>query len=503
MISNLLLTVLASPGMTLPPVALNPLLNPVLVGASAQDDGAAAKAIADAGEDVAKLLALADAWNEKSKKAEAKLAWTRVLELDDMNETAHKGLRHQFYDNQWFTSYSAMSKYRRAEAKLKADQGFSRYNDEWVKTDDLPYLQMGWAKDVQGNWADPYAIRQAEHEAKMAAEGRQLRPEDSTWVHPDDFAKWTEGKWKVGEEWVSTEEANAYHSKPGQWWRTRTDHFDTLTTCDYETMMNARHVPEVAYPDLVRLYGKKPDHRPEVVVFRSMAQFNMFAQGSQEQQMPPAENSGFSSLHYAYFADAWYDVVSQSPRFVGTGVAYWDTSEPNIAAFGPFSIRHAAGLAYAEAITPSINTISAAIAASTAPDQAAFWAEKPVPRWLYYGGAAYVDRFIIDKQAEDPNWIRTWTASGLKKGGELDSLENILAFDLSLDRLEASTRLIFESGLVVAFILDGNCEEVVAKHNQYKAALTRKPEAAPAAMEELQAAVIANEKAFKAFYAGL
>lgn len=503
MISNLLISVLATPGMALPPAPVNPLLSPVSVGTTVVEDGDAAKAIAAAGEDVAKLLELADAWKKEGKKAEAKLAWNRVIEIDENNETARKGLRHQFYDGKWFKSYSAMSKYRRAEAKRMAEQGFSRYNDEWVKTTDLPYLRMGWAKDAQGNWADPYNIAQAEHEAKMIAEGRQLRPEDSCWVHPDDFDKWSEGKWKIGEEWVSVEEANKHRAQTGQWWRARTDHFDTLTTCDYDVMMNARHVPEVAYPDLVRLYGKQPTRRPEVVVFRSMEQYNLFASGSQELQQQPAEASGFSSLHYAYFADAWYDVVSQPPRFLGTGVAYWDNSEPNIAAFGPFSIRHAAGLAYAEAITPSINTISAAIAGGTPPDLAAFWAEKPIPRWMFYGGAAYVDRFIIDKQAEDTNWIRTWTASGLRKGGELDSLETILAFDLSLDRLDASTRLIFEAGLVVAFILDGGCEPVIEKHKLYKAALTRRPEKAAEAAQELQAALIANEGAFKEFFKGL
>ncbi|MFT7484905.1 MAG: hypothetical protein ACI9F9_000750, partial [Candidatus Paceibacteria bacterium] len=109
-----------------------------------QEEIDAPQEIAAAGDDIEKVLELARTWKTDGKSKEAKLAFTRAVELDDANEEAHKGLRHHFYDSQWFTSYSAMSKYRREETKRKADEGFSRLGDDWVLTADLPFLRMGW-----------------------------------------------------------------------------------------------------------------------------------------------------------------------------------------------------------------------------------------------------------------------------------------------------------------------------------------------------------------------
>jgi hypothetical protein len=498
MISNILLSLLATPGMTLPtpPSSPAPVANTTI--STALDTAAD---IAAAGEDVAKLLELADAWKKDGKNSEAKLAFARVLELDDSNEKAHKGLRHQFYDNQWFKSYSAMSKYRRAEAKRMASEGFSKLNDEWVKTDDLPYLRMGWAKDEAGNWADPSVLEQAKLEAKMIADGFKMRNEDSSWVHPDDFPKWEAGQWKCGDDWVSVEEANAYHSTRDQWWNYRSTNFTVLATCDYETTRWAAWYAEQTYKDLVKIFGLKPKGRPEVVVFPNIEQFNAFAAGSPQKQQP-AEASGFSSLHYAYFADAWYDMASQTPRFKGTGVAYWDTKNEAMSPFGKHSIRHAAGLAYAEAITPSVKTISAAIAAQDAPELTDFWAEKAVPRWLFYGGASYVDRYFVDSTADNKYWAREWSLSNVLSSGKVDPLPKIFAFELSLEAIDASTRLITEAGLVVSFIMDGACAPVIAKHRAYKAALRKGNEEAAVAIKVLQDEILANQAAFNKYVNG-
>lgn len=492
MLSSVLLSALAVSSTPLPPSVA-----PVEVSISQDVDHETE--IAAAGDDVEKILELARAWKADRQSAAAKAAFNKVLELDAENEEAHKGLRHHKYDNKWFESYSALSKYKREESARMKEQGLSKLGDEWVPTEDLPFLKMGWSKDESGKWLDPFFIKIDEMEAQMQAEGRQLRAEDSTWVHPDDFEKWQEGLWQVGEDWVSTEEANKFHSEIGRWWHTRGERFELFTTCDMDTMLWARWHADQAFADLAKIFGVQPERRPLVVVLRDIEQFNMFAAGSQEKQLQPAESSGFSSLHHAYFADSWY-MGGETPRFLGTGVGYWDAGNKDMAPFGKHSVRHAAGLAYAEAIAPSLMTIANAVSASSPPNLQEFWAEKPIPRWLIYGASAYAERYYKDGNAEDPMWPRAWSLTNLRNQGDLDTLEAIFTFNLSLEAIEASTRLINEAGLVVSFMIDGGCGPVIEAHRAYKSAL-KSGKGAKEAAEALQAAVIANKDAFDQYVA--
>lgn len=497
MISSLLIGALALPCTALTPSTTS---TPPAPAFRIQDEVDADKLLKEAGEDLDKVLALADQWTKDGLRSEAKQAFTRALELDADNEIAHKGLRHQFYDGKWFKSYTEKSKYKREEAKLKAEQGFSRLGDEWVLTADIAYISMGWTKTDSGRWTDPHVEAEMQHDKEMAAAGCQLRKEDGSWVHPDDIEKWQQGLWKCGEEWVSIEEANAYHADMEHWWQARTDHFDVLTTCNMDTVLWAQWNAEQTYKDLVRLFGLQPKTRPDVVVFTNIEEFNAFAAGEQGARQA-AEASGFSSLHYAYFADAWYDTQSQPPRYLGTGVAYWDAADEQMAAFGKHSVRHAAGLAYVASIAPSYETIGMAVSANAPPDLGAFWAEKPVPRWLFYGGASYVERYYKDGEAENPWWAREWSVQNLRGAGDLDSLETIFAFELSLEAIPASTRLISEAGLVVSFMLDGECQDVRLKHAGYKAAL-RSGEGTKEATLALQKALIDNKDAFEEYVRG-
>lgn len=495
MITSVLLTLLAAPSSPAPCLSVS--LSSVVF----QDEVDHTKEIEAAGTDVEKLLELARSWKKDRKSKEAKAAFARVLELDEENAEAHKGLRHQRYDNQWFKSYSAMAAYRREETKRMEEKGLAKFGDEWVPMSDVPYLKMGWAKDANGAWDDPYFIAKAEHATAMLAEKRELRAEDSSWVLPADFSKWQAGLWQVGEEWVSVEEANTYHAEIDNRWLTRGKHFEVATTCNMDTLLYARWYADLAYPDLVRIFGLEPKHAPQVVVFKNIEQFNIFAAGDGTAGRQPAEASGFSSLHHAYFADAWYDLGSTPPRFLGTGVAYWDIGDEKLSAFGLHSVRHAAGLAYAEAITPSVQAIGEAISAGAPPDLGEFWAEKAVPRWLFYGGASYVERFFKDEGKNDPWWARTWSVSNIVSAGELDALDSIFEFGLSLDAIPESTRMINEAGLIVSFIMDGECAPVKAAHEAFKKALMA-GEDTEETIKALQDSIIENKAAFDGYVTG-
>jgi len=473
--------------------------------ALAQDAGLDGK-IAAAGKDVAKLLELAASLAGGPMQGSAERVYKRVIEIDADNEVARKALRHQLYDGKWFESFAELSKFKREEAAKMKAKGLARWKDEWLPEGDVPFLQMGWEKDTLGAWTDPVEVARAKQVEEWKAAGHQFRADDNSWIAPEDFDKWRELQWKCGDAWVDTAKANEFHSKIEAAWELTGDHFEIWATCDWEVANLARWHAEKARPDLLRLFGIEPKSKPHVFVVRNLDQYNKAASDG-----TLGESEGFSSLHGAYFADEFLD-GSKPQRYLGCGVSYWDSKDPKLAVWGPYWLRFAAAQSYIEAIDPSWTTVAERIAAGNTGDPASFaasfWGEKKIPRWLRYGAAAYVERFLKDPEAAegaDPWTLRSFAFSELKKAKGIRKLDDVFAFGLSLNDLPGSSRLYYEAGLVVSFLLDGAVgnKEITAAHDAFKAALKTgtKADVATAAVA-LQKSLAKSEREIKK-YAGL
>lgn len=443
--------------------------------AAAQDAELDAK-IAAAGRDVAKLLALAASCAAANQAPDAAKVYKKVIEVEPGNEVARKALRHQLYDGKWFESFAELSKYQREEAARMKEKGLARFQDKWVPEADVPFLKMGWVRGEDGAWTDPHEAALAKEVAERQAGGYQFRADDSSWVAPDETEKWAALQWKCGDEWLDMEKANAYHAVVGRWWKLAGEHFVVWTTCAWDVGNLARWHADKTHADLVRLFGVEPRTAPHVVVLNGLEQYNQAA-GGQGQTIDELE--GFSSLHGAYFADGWYDATATPPRFQGAGVSYWDAKDARASGWGPFWLRWAAAQSWVDAIDRSWNAIGDRIASGPgdpASAAAAFWGEKRIPRWLRYGAASYVERFMKDPAAgegADPWTLRQFAFGEIKKGGGLRPLSDVFAFRLALEDLPSSSRMYQEAGLVVSYLLDGASGDaaLAAKHQAFQAAL--------------------------------
>ena len=80
------------------------------------------------------------------------------------------------YDDKWFESYAALSKYKREEAQRMLDEhGLVRHGDDWVPEVDLPYLRMGWVKQGE-RWMS---------QRKIDAEAREKELRDVAFCRGD------------------------------------------------------------------------------------------------------------------------------------------------------------------------------------------------------------------------------------------------------------------------------------------------------------------------------
>ena len=459
--------------------------------------------IAALGEDVDGLVALAGELKAAGKRDEMRRVFARVIEIDPDHAEARKGLGHYSYDGKWFESYLDMSAYKREEAKrMLEEHGLVRHEDQWVPQADLPFIRMSWVKDEAGEWIHPFELERKQQAEKYRAEGWQQQ--DLTWIPPDEFPRWEAGLFKCGDEWLSLEDANAWHAELPRFWQIPGEHFIVLSTLDNESARWAYWYADQTWPDLVRIFGLQPKEKPAFVCLRSQDQYNLFAAGAQDRGFPPTESNGFSSLHYAYYADVWFDRSLQPPLYLGTGVSFWARQDEALAPYGVHSIRHAAGQAYAEAIDPSLEAISRLMATPDAQFQAdAFWAEKRIPLWLRYGAASYVERWFSDPHAQEGAnwWARDWALANLRQKGGVRPLEQVFAMRLDLNQLESSTNLIHESGAVVSFMIDGDCGPVKQAHQRFKDALSGNGDLAEA-VEGLQQALIDNREQLDAWIAG-
>jgi len=440
----------------LPPAAPTPALRPApaaLVQDEAPDEELEAK-LAEAGEDPAKLMEVAAWCKENDRHPKAREVYRKVIEIDPNHEAARKGLRHHFYDDQWFETYVALSNYKRAEAKrMKEEFGLVKFGDEWVPEADVPYLRMSWVKEGD-QWISPNAKARAELEEQRTAEGWSVMDRD--WIPPGEAENWKEGMFWCGDKWLPEEEANAYHASFLNAWEVTGEHFIVVSTAPYGATSWARWWADQTWDDLVRAYGKTPDEKPEVFVLNSLTQYNAFAAGDAATQMPGSEVEGLSSAHFAFFADSLFDPRGTVPEYRGTGACYYDVTDPQQEPWGKFAVRHAAALAYAHEICPSWNAVSQVLSAQTQLSTAQFWEEKAVPRWFIYGTAAYCERFFVNRNAgdgEDPHAIRNWAIEqGKANGGLRSNLDELFAFSVNANDLEGANRAIFEAGLVVALL---------------------------------------------------
>lgn len=443
----------------------------------------------EAGEDAEKLWDLylwCDAYGMKNEGRKTLLALVRV---DENHKEARELLGHVYYDGQWFKSQKAADRYKEKEEKRRAEEeGLVKYKDEWVKKEDLPYLKKGFVKNDEGEWIDA-------EQAKRIAEG--WRQQDLEWIAPADFDKLDKGLWKCGDKWLTLEEANEYHKSTEYPWVIPTDHFILYTTCTRELADKIAKTIERAYRDMAKIYGGAPPDKAPIVVFRTHQQYNSFAAGNQMTGRPATDALGFSSVHHAYFADTWI----KDEVFMGAGVGYWDQDAENGNSWGPHSVRHAAGLAIAEAMDPSADARDEIESKGLSDSRLGkFYQQKRVPLWFRIGAASYVERYFIDNlvgSGGDPEWARKWSIQNLVSKGGLRPVGDLFEIQLSTDNAE---KVFNEFGLLMAFILDGKCAPVVEAHGLVKKQLREGSDKdVEKAFESLQKALIANQTEIRKF----
>ena len=472
--------------------------------AAAAADGAAGKDAeleqrrAAAGSDVAKLWELHEWCASTQRAAESARCLRTILRLDPSSERAHTASGHVRLGARWFSSPAALERFQRSQdPKEAAALGKIEYQGTWMHADERALAVKGWVKDPEtGLWFTP-------SDEKRRTEGWVRQ--DLEWIAPADAARVDEGLWWVDGEWLDLRRADRRHASIDRMWRIPGAEVLLYSTADRAVSLRAMHEMARALVDLRRVFGTEPVLPLRVGLLREEEQYDRFAFGDPDGRRLATHAGRLHVVHSAFFAESWFPRVEGKREFAGLGVCIWDNRVPNGDAYGVHAARLAVGLSFVEALDPSPQAVRKAQNAGPGPDYyAAYQAEKKLPAWLRWGGAVYAERYFEDTTVApdgDRWWARNWSVDNLRNRGGLRDLKEVFAFQLDPDDRDGSLKLLLEAGLVVAFLVDGQCAPVSAEHAAFRKGMAagRVQAKLATAMAE---AVMAHEKELRAF-AGL
>jgi hypothetical protein len=383
---------------------------------------------------------------------------------------------------------------------------------EGISDAGIAYVAQHVIELNQPEWLDAVATEALELGGDLdpsAEEKRRLAAgwarQDLEWVPPEEVARIEEGLFKVDGEWLDLSSANRRHGALHSMWRIPSRRLVVHSTASRAVALRAMSEMQRALGDLERVFGTAPEYPIPVAVIRDEEQYDRLAFGDPDGRRPPTHVARMHVIHRAYFAESWFEPVDGDHEFRGMGVCYWDTFAPYGDRYGVHAARMAVGLSFVDALDPSPKALRKARKSGPSLEHYAdFQTEKTLPDWLRYGGAVYAERYYEDTTVGadgNPWWTRDWSLENLVAKGGLRPLEEIFAFPADPDDRDDSLRLYIECGLLVAFMVDGDCAPVTELHEKLKRTLER-GRVHSRTIRELEETLVEHEAELRAF-AGL
>lgn len=387
--------------------------------------------------------------SDKGLAAEAKRLYLAVLKIKPDHEGANLGLGNAQFEGKWLPAKEAEALRKKADAAEYAAKGMVEVEGVWV-------LKEHVADAKQGIFHHDNQLVTKEEKLALLR-GMVRHPDTDELIEAKNLEKAQSHYFPIGKEgrWVDEKEADKHHSDIERPWIVRSAYCTIISTLPFAEISKFKPEVDRGYERAARLFGDQPlppAHRPAVIIAASQDEFRQYGQ---------AFGDGTSSWSAFAMRDEAVIVIPRQGHAKG---AVCDGT----GGLGPYNIRDAAGIAFAEAR-------AAAVGAS-------------LPLWVRHGAGTYASRF------ENRTVAAFYSKPHIARGG----VRNLKAFfagfdlngDMSNDDLIHNT---FQAGLLLDFAMDGGDPACKAALDGVAEALSKKGDANKA-FEKLQAALIAAEK---------
>ncbi|MFT4541475.1 MAG: poly(3-hydroxybutyrate) depolymerase [Planctomycetota bacterium] len=424
-----------------------------------------------AGADPARLWAAFQWCGQTQRETKSSYVLHKLLRVAPDHELARAALGNVRHDGRWFSTQAKLDRFLLTQDEVSAKaKGHVLHKGRWVHKDDRSLSNKSERNLETGLW---YTRKDIERLAKG------WMRQDLEWIEPDYADEVDRGLWRVDGEWYDLASANLAHSQLDSMWVIPDAEVRLHASLDREICTWALSEMSHAMHDLRRVFGAEPQLPLDVAMLRDQEQYDRLAFGATSGRRPPATAGRMNMVHHAFFAESLFGHEGGKPVFDGMGVGYWEAHAPYGNAYGVHAARLAVGLSYVAALDPSPKAVRRALKAkaTTFDYYSEYESEKSLPTWLLVGGAVYAERYFYDATVDtsvqsdpppDPFWARTWTLQNLANHGNLRPLDQVFAFDLNADDRPDAQQLLIETGLLVSFLLDGDCEPATEAHTTFK-----------------------------------
>jgi hypothetical protein len=335
-----------------------------------------------------------------------------IVEAQPDYRPALEALGYEQFDGKWMPAKEAAAKREKALAADFESKGLVEVDGAWVEKDKVADAKKGIF------WHDGEPVSKTEKLAFLS--GKVRHPRTGELIAAADLEKANQGLFPIEQRWVGLEEANKFHAQLNRPWVLRTKYATLLTTMPLEWFDELKKQVDDSVTKLLPLVGRAPHpaHRPLVGVV-----------ANQQEYVAVGTRMGAGDSSYGAFV-AEQDLQAFQIGLNGKpAVALWAES------WGPYYVRHAAGLAVVHAFAQELGA--------------------QVPAWFARAIGGHVDRFW------NPQTIGFFGNRFVQGGGlrKLDTWFEKFAITPEMENEEIATN-IFQAGLLLDFASRGGDDAV-------------------------------------------
>jgi|GEM_PF-2246759 len=352
---------------------------------------------------------------ENGLDKDAKRIWQRVLKLDKGHAEANTALGNEQVDGVWMPAKQAKKLREKALEAEYSSKGYKKIDGIWVPPEKV--------KDARGGtfWHDGEKVTR---EQKVAYQSGQVRhPVTGQFIKKEDLQKAEGGYFPLaGGKWGDKAAADKFHSNIRTPWMVRTYHATIISTLPIDKIEEVKRFTDMGQETVMPLFrGRElpPALRPVIIIAKTRAEYVEY---------------GTSLGDGTDIVGAFLVRDDAEVRLPDQGVVRPAICNNENESWGPLLIRHAAALAY-------VNAVAAEAGAD-------------MPLWFIHGCGTLASRFENDRIAGG------FGKQHLAKGGVGPIKSWLSNYDLSPDLSQRDIDFnLYQSGLMLAYGMRGGDQE--------------------------------------------
>lgn len=394
---------------------------------------------------------------ERSLAKDAKRLFEAVLKINPDHAGANEALGNALVEGKWIPAKEAEALRKKALAAEYSAKGFVEVNGVWVEKEHVDDAKRGVFHH------DGDLVTREEKLALLT--GKVRHPVTGQLIDAKNEQRARDGYFPAGSEakWVDLKEAETFHSDMKRPWVLRTHHATVVSTLGLSRIQELAAQMDIAIKRVSDdLFGSKPAlpaKRPTVLIAATTSEYRDIG----------------NSLGDGTDACGAFLIREEARLKVPLVGDVRGAACNNEKDWAPFYARHAAALAYANAIAEE--------------------AGLDLPLWLLHGFGAYTSRFATDHDAAH------FAKLHLEKGGVRGLKSFFSGFAISGDMEGKDIDYnIFQAGLLVKFAQTGSEPKVTEAFQAVVDLLTGKSKGGlDKPMAKLQGALIEAEPKIAAY----